>query len=125
MTAIKGIGEKTAFAMDMPDVSNFEKSGQFAAFVGVTPTHKESGTSVLGKSHISKIGTQSVRKVLYMSAINVKNHNPHFQKFVRKLQRKGKASKVIICAVMRKLLVIFFGMLKNSTDFDQNLAFHA
>ena len=82
MTAIKGIGEKTAFAMDMPDVSNFEKSGQFAAFVGVTPTHKESRTSVLGKSHISKIGTQSVRKVLYMSAINVKNHNPHFQKFM-------------------------------------------
>ena len=102
-----------------------EKSGQFAAFVGVTPTHKESRTSVLGKSHISKIGTHSVRKVLYMSAINVKNHNPHFQKVVRKLQRKGKAPKVIICAVMRKLMAIFFGMLKNSTDFDQNLAFHA
>lgn len=95
LTDIKGVGEKTALAIltSMPDVSNFKKSGQFTAFVGVTPSHKESGTSVKGKSHISKIGTQSVRKTLYMSAINVKNYNPHFQKFVQKVQTKGKATE--------------------------------
>ncbi len=127
LTDIKGVGEKTALAIltSMPDVSNFKKSGQFTAFVGVTPSHKESGTSVKGKSHISKIGTQSVRKTLYMSAINVKNYNPHFQKFVQKLQRKGKPPKVIICAVMRKLIAIFFGMLKNATKFNPNLAFNS
>lgn len=125
LTAIKGVGEKTALAVlaDIPDVSNFEKSGQFTAFVGVTPMHFESGTSVKGKSHISKIGAKKIRKTLYMSAINVKNYNPHFKNFVQKLQRKGKPPKVIICAIMRKLLAIIFGMLKNSADFDENLAF--
>ena len=70
----KGVGEKSAFAIltDTPDVSNFEKSGQFTAFVGITPAHKESEISVSGKSHISKIGTLSIRKVLYISAINEK-----------------------------------------------------
>lgn len=54
-----------------------------------------------------------------MSALVVKNRNPYFQKFVRKLQKKGKAPKVIIVAIMR----ILFGMLKNSSNFDPKLAF--
>ena len=126
ITEIKGVGEKLALVIiaDMPDVSNFKKAGQFSAFAGVTPSHFQSGSSVHGKSHISRLGSRSIRKVLYMSALVVKNHNPHFQKFVRKLQKKGKAPKVIIVAIMRKLMSILFGMLKNSSNFDPKLAFH-
>ena len=58
-----------------------------------------------------------------MSALVVKNHNSHFQKFVQKLQKKGKAPKVITAAIMRKLLGILFGILKNSSNFDPKLAF--
>ena len=60
-----------------------------------------------------------------MSALNVKNHNPYFKDFVKKMEQKHKPPKVIICAVMRKLMYIFFGMLKNSAHFDPNLAFGA
>ncbi len=125
ITEIKGVGEKLALAIisDMPDVSNFQKSGQFSAFAGVSPSHFQSGSSVRGKSHISRLGSKSIRKVLYMSALVVKNHNPHFQKFVQKLQKKGKTPKVIIVAIMRKLMCILFGMLKNSSNFDPKLAF--
>ena len=125
ITAIKGVGEKVALVIiaDIPDISNFQKSGQFSAFAGVSPSHFQSGSSVRGKSHISRIGSKSIRKVLYMSALVVKNHNPHFRKFVRKLQKKGKAPKIIIVAIMRKLMCILFGMLKNSSDFDPKLAF--
>jgi len=125
ITEIKGVGEKLALAIiaDMPDVSNFKKAGQFAAFAGVSPSHFQSGSSVRGKSHISRLGSKSIRKVLYMSALVVKNYNPHFRKFVQKLQKKGKAPKVIIVAIMCKLVTILFGMLKNSSDFDPKLAF--
>ena len=56
LTAIKGVGEKTAMAIliDMPSIEHFKKSGQFAAFVGITPAHFRSGTSVKGKSKIFK-----------------------------------------------------------------------
>lgn len=125
ITEIKGVGEKLALAIiaDMPDASNFQKSGQFSAFAGVSPSHFQSGSSVRGKSHISRLGSKSIRKILYMSALVVKNHNPHFQKFVQKLQKKSKAPKVIIVAIMRKLMCILFGMLKNSSNFDPKLAF--
>lgn len=125
LTSICGVGPKTALMIlsGMPDVSNFQNASQYAAFVGVTPSHFQSGSSVHGHSHISKIGSVDIRKPLYMSALVVKNINPHFQKFVQKLQSKGKAPKVIVVAIMRKLMRIFFGMLKNLQKYDNNLAF--
>jgi transposase len=58
LTSIKGVGEKTSLMIlaDMQDVSNFKSAKQYAAFTGVTPSHFQSGTSVNGVSHISKIG---------------------------------------------------------------------
>lgn len=126
LTDITGVGDKTAILLisEMPDVSMFKNAAQYAAFTGVIPAHFQSGSSVRGRSHISKIGSKRLRNVLYMSALSVKLHNVHFQKFVRKLLAKGKAQKVIIVAIMRKLMYIFFGMLKNLQKFNHNLAFH-
>ncbi|MDR1362059.1 MAG: hypothetical protein LBJ16_02485 [Holosporaceae bacterium] len=58
-----------------------------------------------------------------MNALVVKNHNPHFADFVKRLEKRGKCAKVIIVAIMRKLMYIFFGILKNGAPFDENLAF--
>jgi len=125
LTSIKGVGTKTALTIlsDMPDVDKFENAKQYAAFIGVTPSHFQSGTSVNGKSHISKLGSKKVRKILYMSALVTKNHNSHFDGFVKKLEKKGKTAKVIIVAIMRKLMHLFYGMLKKNVKFDENLAF--
>ena len=122
---IKGVGAKTALTIiaNMPDVSCFKNSKQYVAFAGLSPSHFQSGTSVKCKSHISKIGSKNVRKVLFMSALCVIRHNSDFAQFVQKMKCRGKAPKVIIVAIMRKLLCLFFGMLKSKTNFDKNLAF--
>ncbi|MDR2067950.1 MAG: transposase [Holosporaceae bacterium] len=93
--------------------------------MGVAPSHCQSGTSANGKSHISRMGAKNIRKVLYMSSLVVKNHNPRFKNFVQRLEKKGKPPKVVIVAIMRKLMHIFFGILKNNAAFDENLAFSA
>ncbi|MDR0625251.1 MAG: transposase [Holosporales bacterium] len=41
----------------------------FAAFTGVTPSQCTSGTPVRGKAHISRKGNKSIRKALYMAAL--------------------------------------------------------
>jgi transposase len=126
ITSIKGVGSKLALAiLADADFNRFKNGKQYAAFTGVTPSHFESGTSVKGKSRISKIGSSKLRKVLYMNALVVKNRNEDFADFVKKLEKRGKCAKVIIVAVMRKLLSIIYGMLKNNQKFNKNLAFGA
>ena len=80
---IKGIGHLTAIAVvaEMPSVDNFDHARQFTAFAGLNPQHCPSGSSVNKKSQICKIGSERIRKALYMPAIVVKNRNSYFQSF--------------------------------------------
>jgi len=58
-----------------------------------------------------------------MNALVVKNRNENFADFVERLQKKGKCAKVIVVAIMRKLMSIIYGMLKNNQKFNEILAF--
>jgi transposase len=122
---IKGVGITTACCIlsEAPAVENFTNAKQFAAFFGVTPQFFESGSSVRKCAHISKIGPKNARKTLFLASMSVKRCNEDFGNFVKRLEKRGKKAKVIICAVMRKLIHIIFGMLKNNLEFNKNLAF--
>jgi hypothetical protein len=47
-------------------------------------------------------------------------YNPVIIAFCRRLSKKEKNGKVIVCAVMRKLVHIIFGVLKSGRPFDPN-----
>jgi transposase len=120
---VPGIGRMTAIAIlaQAPNLSSFENARQLAAYAGLTPCHRTSGTSVKGKSRLSKMGSSSLRKALYFPAIVAKNHNPVLKVFAQKLAKKGKHPMVIVAAIMRKLLHIVFGIVKHKKPFNPNL----
>lgn len=121
LISIDGIGEKTAWAIlaYVGDISLFSNSRQVVSFAGMNPRQDTSGTS-LNKSSLSKMGHKRLRKALYMPAITAVRYNPIMIKFYEKLLNKGKPKKVALCAVMRKLLVIAYGVLKSGEEFDVN-----
>jgi transposase len=85
-----------------------------AAYIGVTPRERQSGTSVHGKPHICKTGNAGLRRDLYMPAMVAIRFNPILREFAQRLQERGKPAKVIIVAVMRKLIVLAFSTLKRA-----------
>lgn len=125
LNRIKGIGSLTIIALlsEMPNVDEFENARAYAAFAGLNPKQYQSGSSVLRKCGISKMGGDRIRKALYMPAIVIKNHNEHFKEFCERLAARGKNGKVIVVAIMRKLLHIIYGMLKHKQPFDTEKAF--
>ena len=123
LQTIPGIGKTTAIALlaEVPDFTNFNDARQLAAYAGLTPRQRTSGTSLKGKSRLSKIGSSTLRKALYFPAIVAKSHNPLMKSFADNLKKKGKNTMVIIGAIMRKLLHIVFGIIKNKTKFDPTI----
>ena len=119
LESIPGVGHKTAVAVlsELPDVRNFKNAKEVAAFAGLTPKKRESGSSVRGKGSLCKAGSQALRKALFFPAMVAKKHNPILKVFGERLVHKGKNGKVIISAVMRKLLHIIYGVLKNRQVF--------
>ncbi len=123
LQTIPGIGEKTAnLLLSEIEFARFQTARQIAAQAGVTPRKSQSGTS-LNSTSLSKLGNRRVRRGLYFPAIVAAQHNEIVKEFARRLEENGKTSMQIICASMRKLLHIAFGVLKNKRPFDSNLAF--
>jgi transposase len=92
-----------------------------AAFVGLNPKPRQSGSSVCGTSRISKTGDADLRKAFYMPAVVAIKHNPIIKDFSQRLSGAGKSKMVIVIAFMRKLLHIIYGVLKNKTLFNANI----
>ena len=120
LQTIPGIGKTTAIALlsYIPDLSNFKNARQLAAYSGLVPRHKISGISVKGKSKLSKMGSNRLRKALFFPAIVGSKYNSILVNFCNKLKGKGKAKISVIGAAMRKLLHIIFAVLKNKTTFN-------
>ncbi|MCP4360039.1 MAG: IS110 family transposase, partial [Chloroflexi bacterium] len=62
---------------------------------------------------MSRIGKATIRSALYFPAISAIQHNPVIKRLAQRLAAKGKEKAVIRVAVMRKLMHLAFGVLKN------------
>lgn len=106
LKSIPGIGNKTAIMLiaTTNNFSKFSSSKKLSAFVGLVPRIYESGTSIKGKGHITKMGNRHMRKLLYMCAWTAKRHNQQCIQMYERLREKGKPEKVIKVAIANKLL---------------------
>jgi transposase len=119
--SIPGIGPTTAAALLAEiDFGAYPSARQVAAQAGLTPRQRQSGTSVHGRPRLSKQGASQLRKILYFPAIVAMRHNPIIRDFAQRLADRGKAKMAIVCACMRKLLHLVYGVLKTDSPFDPN-----
>jgi transposase len=122
LLSIPGVGNTiaTTFIAEVPDINSFAQASQLAAFAGLTPGDRQSGTSLRGKSRLVKWGNAHLRAVFYMPALSAHRWNPIIADLRNRLQAKEKHSLTVIVATMRKLLHLCYGVLKTGKPFDSN-----
>jgi transposase len=101
----------------------FASARQAVAYAGLDVRKHESGSSVRGKTRMSKKGHSDIRAGLYMPAIVAKNRTAWGKAFAKRLLAAGKEPMLVVGALMRKILVIAYGVLKSGMPF--NPALHA
>lgn len=122
MTSIVGIGVASAahILAEMGGLEQFTSARQLAAYSGLTPQEHTSGSSVLGKTRLCKVGNPHLRKALYFPALVAIRRCPVITAFRDRLLSAGKTKMQAIGAVMHKLLRIIYGVLKSQQPFDPN-----
>lgn len=121
LISIPGISDATiAVILAELDFKKFDSVKQVVAFIGLAPKETLSGSSVKGKPRICKIGNARLRKSFYMPALVATRFNPIIANFYRRLKESGKNGKVAVCAAMRKLVHIIYGVLKTGKPFNPN-----
>ena len=122
LASIPGIGSTTVARIlgHLGDVRRFKNAKALAAFLGVTPKHHTSGTSIKGRSVICRTGSTSLRAALFMPSMVARRYNPILNQFAERLLATGHPKKAVICAVMHKLTHLIYGVIRTGKPFDAN-----
>jgi transposase len=119
LESIPGIGETSAYLLlaELPDLETFTCAKQLGAYAGLNPSIRTSGTSINGRGSLSRVGSKTLRKILYFPALSLMRTNSALSPFIERLRARGKKGMVIVGAVMHKLMHIIFGVLKKRKAF--------
>lgn len=96
-----------------------------AAYVGLVPVQRQSGTALVGRTRLSKAGPARVRAVLYMAAVVAIRYHPHVKALYERLVARGKAKKAALGAAMRKLVHLCFGVITTRKPYQADYALSA
>jgi transposase len=121
LQSIKGVGPAVSRTLlaSLPELGCLTRQ-QIAALAGLAPWNRDSGPRT-GQRSIGG-GRAEVRSVLYLAALSAARYNPALRAFSERLRRAGKAAKVRLVAVARKLLTIANAVLRDGARWDPALA---
>jgi transposase len=121
LQSIPGVGRMVSRALmaELPELGTLSRE-EIAALAGVAPVNRDSG-KFSGKRSVCG-GRSHVRGALYMAALSAKRWNPALREFATRLKEKGKAAKVILVAVARKLLIIANAILRTQQPWEDRAA---
>ncbi|SRR6266852_2310064 len=124
IASIPGIGQLTAIRLYSAYWigTSFPKAGSLVHYAELNSVQHASAASVHGQASISRRGRSQIRHWLYMCAIVATRHDPDFRRWKEELKAGGKPGKVIIVAVMGKLLHLVHGVMKSGEAYDPRKA---
>lgn len=120
LSSITGIGLVTTGWLLVATL-NFtaSRSGEAAAaYAGLVPLARQSGTSVRHRSLIGQAGHARLRTALYLATLSAARHNPLIRAQYQRLRAAGKPPKVARCAAARKLLHLAYAVVSKRVAFD-------
>lgn len=123
LCTIKGVGRRTALLLlsELLALPADMSGAQVAAFAGLDPRTRESGTSVRGAGGITKRGNGRVRAAMYLVALTAGRHDPAVREFRDRLVERGKRRKVAAVATSRRLLVVVWAIIRTKQAFRPEL----
>ncbi|RZD18226.1 MAG: IS110 family transposase [Candidatus Acididesulfobacter diazotrophicus] len=113
ISSIKGISDITAchFIAEVKDIKRFPTRNKLIAFAGTDPSIRQSGTSVNSNGKISKKGSRTLRRYLFLMGQSLIVHNPNFKEYYEKKKKEGMPYRKAMIALCNKLLRILYALL--------------
>lgn len=121
VASIKGIGLVTAATVvnRIGSIDRFGSADQLKSYLGIYPALRKSGKSK-GFAKFAKHGDKLIKHQLFNCSKSASMHNPACRDLYNRLIQKGHTAVYAWTAVMRKLVQIIYGVLKNKTQWNPN-----
>ena len=120
--SVTGVGLLTS-ATVLAETNGFElirNKRQLSSYAGYDVIEKQSGTSVRGKTRISKRGNKYLRKAMHLPALTAIRHDERFKAIYARLVSKHGIKMKAAVALQRKLLEMIFIIYKTNKPYDRD-----
>ena len=118
LQTVPGVGPEVAMAvLARADIFLSRSDKELTAYAGLAPQHRQSGSSLKGRSRIGKSGDKRLRTLLYMAAMSASQHNPQLKELYNRMLKDGHKPKSGFIAVARKLMLQIRSVLKSGRPF--------
>jgi transposase len=120
LQSVPEFGAKTIAVLrgELGEVERFQRSDQVVAYAGLDVTVRESG-KWKGQRKLSKRGSGVLRRTLYLAAMRcVRRADSAFGAYYQALGARGLKGNAALVAVMRKMLVVAYHLLRSGDPYD-------
>jgi len=117
--SIPGVGKILAIKLMVYTqmFTRFESVRQLACYCGVAPFEHRSGTSINGKTGVSKFANMDLKSTLHLASLSAIQHNPDLKAYYQRKVIEGKSKMCAINAVRNKLLSRIIAVIKRQTPY--------
>jgi transposase len=117
LISMPGIGVRTGarILLEVGDASAFPTSGHLAAYAGLAPVTRRSGSSIRGE-HPPRGGNKQLKRAFFLAAFASLSHPPSRTYYDRKRAQGKKHNAALICLARRRVDVLH-AMLRNKNRY--------
>ena len=116
LMSMPGIGIKTAaqILLNIGDGTAFESAGHLAAYAGIAPVTRRSGTSIRGEFP-ARSGNKRLKNALFYSAWVATRCDPISKAYYDRKRAEGKRHNAAVICLARRRCNVIFAMLRDGT----------
>jgi transposase len=120
-TSVPGIGKITALNMIITtgEFERIREPKKFACYAGVAPFEHSSGSSIRGKTRVSKMANMTMKRLLHMAAMSAIQCCDELKTFYNRKVEAGKNKMSVINAVRNKLISRVFACITHKRRYQK------
>jgi transposase len=117
LISMPGIGIRTAarILLEIGDASAFKSSGHLAAYAGIAPVTRESGSSIKGE-HPARTGNRKLTRALFLAAFAALR-DPTSRAYYQRKRDQGKKHNAALICLARRRCDVLYAMLRTNTHY--------
>lgn len=122
LTSIPGVGKVTATAMIIATqgFTKFSSGKKLACYCGVAPFEHSSGSSIKGKTRVSKLANMPLKSLLHMCARSSVRANCEFRDYFERKVKEGKHKMAVLNAIQNKIVLRMFALVRDGRIYQKN-----
>ena len=122
LQSIKGVGKVLSVAMIIKtrNFTRFQNARKFACFCGTAPFEHTSGSSIRGKTKVSRFADKTMKTLLDLSAKSAIQYDKELREYYLRRTENGKPKMSTINIIRNKILYRMFAVIKRQTPYVEN-----